>query len=319
MIAFYHRYRTPLRRLRLWCVCLTYLVSLHSTNALIAKSCGSRQITGTWGYAHWARYGALRVKTFDPADNETEHDRRLQDHTFQARNRCWIVLVDDEESIRASVGQFLFDQGYQVTACADADAVLQVCAEPQRPGQLPRLPDAIVSDVRMPGKDGIELLGIIRNSQRLERVPVILLTAKAMTQDRVLGYRAGADVYLPKPFNPDELLSILDNTIQRKQQMTGTNGSLLDLKEEMSNIKELMKQNGKNVVKKTTVYLTPTERKVLGYLSQGYTNAEIADARGVNVQGVIRMIQKMYSETGTRNRTELVRWAMQTGYVSQTR
>ena len=171
------------------------------------------------------------------------------------------------------------------------------------------------SDVRMPGKDGIELLGLIRTDERLERVPVILLTAKALTQDRIAGYKAGADVYLSKPFDPDELLSILDNAIQRRHQMTGKNGNLLDLKQDMENIKQIMRKNGASVVKKTNIYLTDTERDVLELLCKGYTNGEIAEERAVNVIGVNRMIQKIYLETKTRTRTELVRWAITSGYV----
>jgi DNA-binding NarL/FixJ family response regulator len=168
----------------------------------------------------------------------------------------------------------------------------------------------------MPGKDGIELLGLIRADERLERVPVILLTAKALTQDRIAGYKAGADVYLSKPFDPDELLSILDNAIQRRRQMTGKNGNLLDLKQDMENIKQIMRKNGASVVKKTNIYLTDAERDVLELLCKGYTNGEIAKERGVNVIGINRMIQKIYLETKTRTRTELVRWAITSGYVS---
>jgi DNA-binding NarL/FixJ family response regulator len=172
------------------------------------------------------------------------------------------------------------------------------------------------SDVRMPGKDGIELLGLIRADERLERVPVILLTAKALTQDRIAGYKAGADVYLSKPFDPDELLSILDNAIQRRHQMTGKNGNLLDLKQDMENIKQIMRKNGASVVKKTNIYLTDAERDVLELLCKGYTNGEIAEERSVNVIGINRMIQKIYLETKTHTRTELVRWAITSGYVS---
>jgi DNA-binding NarL/FixJ family response regulator len=168
----------------------------------------------------------------------------------------------------------------------------------------------------MPGKDGIELLGLIRSDERLERVPVILLTAKALTQDRILGYKAGADVYLPKPFDPDELLSIVDNAIQRRLQMTGKAGGLRDLKEEMVNIKQLMRKNGANVVKKTDIFLTDTERDVLEFICKGYTNGEIAQERGVSIIGVNRMIQKIYLATKTQTRTELVRWAIETGYVA---
>jgi DNA-binding NarL/FixJ family response regulator len=167
----------------------------------------------------------------------------------------------------------------------------------------------------MPGKDGIELLGLIRADERLVRVPVILLTAKAMTQDRVAGYRAGADVYLSKPFDPNELLSIIDNAIQRRRQMSGTNGNLLDLKQDMENIKQIMRKNSDSVVKKTDVYLTDSERDTLELICKGYANAEIASERGVHVMTINRAIQKIYMDTGTRTRTELVRWAISTGYV----
>jgi DNA-binding NarL/FixJ family response regulator len=264
----------------------------------------------------------LLHKATDKNDNDNSKDvndkdnDRIQDPKFLKRNKHWVVLVDDEQAIRESVGDFLYDEGYQVTACADADALLEVCRKPRGPGGLPATPDAIVSDVRMPGKDGIELTEYIRADERLQRVPVILLTAKAMTQDRIAGYKAGADVYLPKPFNPDELLSILDNAILRRRQMQGQGGSMVDLKQDMASIKELLKQNGANLVKKTDVYLTPAEREVLDLLCKGYTNQEIATERGVILQGVTRVIQTLYSKTGTQTRTELVRWAIQTGYVA---
>ena len=262
---------------------------------------------------------SLRVSEHNNNNNQHVVDERIQDKDFMERTKQWVVLVDDEEAIRLAVGDYLYDRGYQVTACADADALLEVCTFQQDGEQLPAVPDAIVSDVRMPGKDGLELLKLIRADERLGRVPVIMLTAKGMTQDRIEGYKAGADVYLPKPFNPEELLSILDNAIKRRKQMTGTTGKLVDLKAEMSDIKQLLKQNGSNVVKATNVYLTPVERQVLELLCKGCTNAEIAEARGVSVIGVNRVIQKLYVTTETRTRTELVRWAIETGYVSRKR
>ena len=264
----------------------------------------------------------LQKATIDKNDNAKDKDvndkdnDRIQDPKFLKRNKHWVVLVDDEQAIRESVGDFLYDEGYQVTACADADALLEVCRKPRGPGGLPATPDAIVSDVRMPGKDGIELTEYIRADERLQRVPIILLTAKAMTKDRIAGYKAGADVYLPKPFNPDELLSILDNAILRRRQMQGQGGSMVDLKQDMASIKELLKQNGADLVKKTDVYLTPTEREVLDLLCKGFTNQEIATERAVSLSGVIRVMQTLYSKTGTQTRTELVRWAIQTGYVA---
>ena len=251
----------------------------------------------------------------DAADRDADFER-VKDTKFLERNKRWVVLVDDEEAIRLAVGDYLYDQGYQVTACADAEAFLDVCQPSDNQEQPVVVPDAIISDVRMPGRDGLELLGLIRADERLSRVPVILLTAKGMAADRIAGYQAGANVYLPKPFDPEELLSILDNTIQRRQQMTNQKaGSLIDLKQEMASIKEIMKQNSNRVVQKTNVYLTLMEREVLELLCKGYTNQEIADKRGVNIMGVNRVIQKLYTTTGTETRTQLVRWAMKTGYV----
>jgi DNA-binding NarL/FixJ family response regulator len=251
------------------------------------------------------------------ADDELDF-KRVKDSKFLERNKRWVVLVDDEESIRLAVGDYLYDEGYQVTACADADAFLAVCQKSSDGASPQPVPDAIISDIRMPGKDGLELLGLIRSDERLSRVPVILLTAKGMAADRIAGFKAGANVYLPKPFAPEELLSVLDNSIQRRQQMTNRkSGSLVDLKQEMAGIKEIMKKNADRVVQKTNVYLTLMEREVLELLCQGYTNKEIAEERGVNIMGVHKVIQKLYKVTETETRTQLVRWAMKTGYVAK--
>lgn len=242
----------------------------------------------------------------------------LQDPKFVERNKRWVVVVDDEESIRMAVGDFLYDVGYQVTACANADSMLDLLTplEDSVDGELESVPDAIISDIRMPGRDGIELLGLIRADPRLARVPVVLLTAKGMAQDRVQGYKAGADVYLPKPFDPDELLSIVDNLISRQQQMSGEKGELMELKDDIDKIKQIMKRNSANVVKRTDIYLTDMEREVLELLCQGLTNSEIAGKRNVGIIRINKVIQKLYSRTSTRNRTELVRWAITTGYIS---
>jgi len=248
--------------------------------------------------------------------NSIERESRIKDKAFLQRAKHWVVIVDDEEAIRLAVGDYLFENGYKVTACADADAMIHVVSTPPSEEALPIVPDAIISDIRMPGTNGLQLLQIIRSNERLERVPVILLTAKAMTQDRIAGYKAGADVYLPKPFDPDELLTIVDNCILRRKQMTGEKAKLVDLKQDMNNIKEILRQNGSKVVKSTDVYLTTTEREVLDFLARGFTNKEIAEKRGTTPFVVGRTVQKMYVMTDTRTKTELVRWALQTGYLN---
>ena len=241
-------------------------------------------------------------------------DTATLDRKFLERHQYWLVLVDDDEATRLAVGDFLYDQGYQITACADAEALLEVCRHPQKPGELPRVPDVIVSDVRMPETDGLELLRQIRTDERLKRVPVVLLTAKAMTQDRIDGYRAGADAYVPKPFDPAELVAIIDNRIARQRQQAAKS-DLWRLKQELMDIKQLMEQNQANVVEQTDVFLTPAEREVLALLSDGLTNSEIAQERGVSVPQVTKLMNQLYRKTEAETRTQLVRWAIRTGYV----
>lgn len=262
-----------------------------------------------------APFPRSKLAAVDVMEADAEFEK-IKDQRFRDRNKRWLVLVDDEESIRMAVGDYLYDQGYKVTACADANALVEVVSLPPEENKLPVVPDVIISDIRMPGRDGLALLKYIRANKRLERVPVVLLTAKAFTTDRIEGYNAGADVYLTKPFDPDELLAIVDNLILRRQQMTGSKGRLADLQGELADIKQILKINGATVVQKTEVYLTLREREVLEMVCDGKMNAEISRKRGVTPERIGGILQQLYVKTDTRTRTELVRWAIKTGYVS---
>lgn len=261
---------------------------------------------------------------------------------FIRRNQHWIILVDDEASIRQSVGDFLFAAGFQVTACADVAACQDVLRRKSRPDAMEssrrdtasqQLPSCIISDIRMPPEGanaGLHLLHWIRtNPSAWQRTPVVLLTAKGLTADRIVGYQTGADAYLAKPFVPEELLAVVDNVIARRREQKTS--SLAEVQQELAAIKELLQPNVETKDTTTTarrnndddassapVYLTPAEKQVLDLLSQGLTNAEIATARSISTSRVSVVLQQLYRKTSTRNRTDLVRWALQHGYVDPT-
>lgn len=240
--------------------------------------------------------------------------------------------MDDEESIRKAVGQYLFDEGYQVTACPDAKTALHVCRTKRTTtntkttdsnsiaAAVPMIPDLIVSDVRMPEMDGIEFLNELRRDERLVSVPVVLLTAKGMIQDRIAGYRAGADAYIPKPFDPEELLSIIDNSIKRHETLNEENVLVEDLQQDLEEIKHLLLEHGgagvgNGWVEETNVFLAPDERRVLELLCQGLYNQEIADQVQLSRSRVESIITSMLRKTKLDNRTQLVRWAVSTGNI----
>jgi two-component system alkaline phosphatase synthesis response regulator PhoP len=112
-----------------------------------------------------------------------------------------ILAVDDEPNIVRLIQVNLERHGYQVeTANNGAQALAKIKAN---------RPDLLVSDVMMPEMDGFELLANVRRDPSLMDLPVIMLTAKAQDKDVLEGYKTGADMYLTKPFNPQELLAFV--------------------------------------------------------------------------------------------------------------
>lgn len=114
-------------------------------------------------------------------------------------------MVDDERAVRESIGRSLKFEGYEVELAADGiDALAQIISHP---------PDAVVLDVQMPRLNGLELCRRLRSSG-LE-LPVLMLTSRQLTGDRVAGLDAGADDYLTKPFSLDELFARLRAVLRR--------------------------------------------------------------------------------------------------------
>ena len=112
-----------------------------------------------------------------------------------------ILAVDDEPNIVRLIQVNLERQGYTVETANNGAQALAKIRENR--------PDLLVSDVMMPEMDGFELLSTIRRDPMLEDLPVIMLTAKAQDSNVMEGYSRGADMYLTKPFNPQELLQFV--------------------------------------------------------------------------------------------------------------
>jgi len=116
-----------------------------------------------------------------------------------------ILVVDDDTSIRESLVRALQLEKYEVSAASDGAKGLDAVKNEQ--------PDAIVLDVMMPTIDGITMCRVLRSEKN--RVPILMLTARTETSDRVAGLDAGADDYLPKPFALEELLARLRALLRR--------------------------------------------------------------------------------------------------------
>jgi DNA-binding response OmpR family regulator len=119
-----------------------------------------------------------------------------------------ILVADDEEDLRELVTYRLTRSGYRVIGAGDGLEALELAAE--------RTPDLMVLDVMMPKLDGYELTRRLRAEAALRSIPVILLTARSQESDIDRGFEVGADDYLKKPFNPDELVARVRAVLGRR-------------------------------------------------------------------------------------------------------
>lgn len=115
-----------------------------------------------------------------------------------------ILIVDDEREIRELLSRFLGEHGYRTSVAANGKAMEQILGQASV--------DLIVLDLMLPGDDGLVLCRQLRSHSNL---PVIMLTAMGEETDRIIGLEMGADDYLPKPFNPRELLARIKAVLRR--------------------------------------------------------------------------------------------------------
>jgi signal transduction histidine kinase/DNA-binding response OmpR family regulator len=132
-----------------------------------------------------------------------------------------VLLVEDNAEVRAFVKQRLA-VNFQVMEAADGQEGIDKALE--------EMPDLIVSDVMMPQKNGYELCSTLKHDVRTSHIPIILLTAKAEQEEKLQGLRTGADDYLAKPFDAEELYIRIRNLIQIRQQLRERFATAVELK-----------------------------------------------------------------------------------------
>jgi len=122
-----------------------------------------------------------------------------------------LLVVDDDPQLRDLLARYLGEQGFRVSAVADGAAMDALLAREQ--------PDLVILDLMLPGEDG---LSIARRLRAQNHVPIIILSARGEEVDRIVGLEVGADDYLPKPFNPRELLARIRAVLRRPAQQAVT-------------------------------------------------------------------------------------------------
>ena len=193
-----------------------------------------------------------------------------------------LLLVDDDPKLRQSISNYLLNEGFNVVCSCTGEEALFTLQE--------RHIDLIVTDIVMPILDGYGLIQSLHLSNNLSRIPVIFLTARGMTNDKIKGYDLGCSAYLTKPFNPSELLSIIRNLLKKFDVIIDSCSASLN--------------------ERSIPILTPKEWTVYNLVYQGLMNKEIASKLNLNLRTVEKHVSRLLSKTNTRNRTELVKIAV---------
>ena len=219
-----------------------------------------------------------------------------------------LLLVDDEPGLRTAVKAYLDDEGFDVTTANDGEQGWQVAQE--------LLPDVVITDVMMPRCDGYGLLQKLRADERLGGTPVIFLTAKGMTADRIAGFQAGCDDYIPKPFDPDELVARVRNVVRRQERLLAEAARFADadigsMARQISEIRTLLATgNSPRATTPAEHSFTPREASVLQLVAEGLMTKEIARRLETSIRNVEKYVSRLFIKTGTASRTELVRYAL---------
>lgn len=152
---------------------------------------------------------SLDVSSYFPEINPDTRDLKADPRLLQD-DASVVLVVDDNADMRAYM-RFHLDPHFLVQEARDGKAGLEKA--------IALLPDLVVSDVMMPAMDGFSLLEALRKDVRTSHIPVVLLTAKADAESKMIGLQAGADDYLAKPFNAAELITRVENLIKLRRQL----------------------------------------------------------------------------------------------------
>ncbi|BAZ69868.1 two-component response regulator [Fischerella sp. NIES-4106] len=216
-----------------------------------------------------------------------------------------ILVVDDDPGTRLSISDYLELSGYSVIVADDGQEALAKVEEYH--------PDLMVTDIVMPRMNGYELVRQVRQKSVFCLLPVILLTARTKTQERILGYQSGCDLYLPKPFELEELGAAIRNLLARSQIIQSAY-RLCDL--ENTNALDINGSQLNHIQKSQWISeLTSREQEVLELLTHGLSNADMGQKLHLSPRTIEKYVSSLLRKTGTNNRAELVRFAMKHGLV----
>ena len=192
-----------------------------------------------------------------------------------------ILVVDDDRQIARLIRSYLEQAGYYVLTAYDGESALHSIRAER--------PDLVVLDLMLPGRDGWDITRIVRGDESLAGIPIIMLTARVEDTDKIIGLELGADDYIPKPFNPKEVVARVRAVLRR------TTGA--PVASRIIQIGDLILDEDRHQVTANArpIDLTPTEFALLELLmknpDRAFTRVELIDkGLGYAYEGMERTV-----------------------------
>lgn len=212
-----------------------------------------------------------------------------------------ILVVDDDVGIRTAVADYLEISGYLTVEARDGEDALE------KVGQYH--PHLVIADIGMPRMTGYEFIQQVRRRPAFRLLPIIFLTERTTTEERVRGYETGCDAYLPKPFELKELGAVVRNLLERSQ-LIQTAWQLQVHSAENADQDSAQAEPPKTPVQSIAITMTTREQEVLDLLTKGLSNAQIGDALHLSARTIEKYVSSLLRKTDVSNRAELVRFAV---------
>jgi DNA-binding NarL/FixJ family response regulator len=201
-----------------------------------------------------------------------------------------ILLADDDQDICLLIKDYLEISGYYVLVANNGLVALELLDS--------YLPHLVISDIKMPQVDGYQLIKQIRQKPQFRLLPVIFLTEFNSTKERIKGYQNGCDVYLPKPFDIEELGAVVKNLLERSMLFQANKHYAAAKNEEL-------------IIEYTSLALSNREQEVLKLISKGLSNIEIGQRLFLSPKTVEKYVSSLLRKAESNNRAELVRFALE--------
>ena len=210
-----------------------------------------------------------------------------------SRRSSTIMIIDDEQKLLVAIRKYLMAKHFRIIICKSGGEAIKRLKEENV--------DLLIVDILMNDMSGYEFVEYVKISPRMGHIPFIFLTAKGMTEDRIKGYKKGCKAYLGKPFDPEELVAIVDNILFDKRNIK----NIINIKNEISKLRNSIYDSNRS---SRSTEFTQREIGILLSVSKGLTNKDIAYNLNITVRNVENYITRLLHKTCLSNRVKLANY-----------